>query len=514
MAQTIEDAQFTVESRETARKVAANVQVSWKKAIDDSITFFTIGVSSIGGDDVIAGSQGTPSEWNQYIYEDETDNLLSIDYERGLNIPLGGLRKGLFNVVLDNTSDRYLPDYMGGSSALFTAQLPRRPVIINAGFNYNGIDNLLPQFVGISTEKPSINRRNKTTTIKGSDFLEFLQGRYLDETAMFTGKRSDEVISDALTTLGYSTSQYDLDTGINIIDFGIFKKGTTYASMFDKLAKAEYAHMYQDEEGVIRFENRMHWNSSPHTDIERTIFTADVFDAMSISDDHLINVVEVTAHPRVKESEEYLFVLQVPVLLEVGDNEFFVDYEDPVLEVEGQTFSANSNEFGTGADRTDDVTIKSQSDFAETTKYVLENNNAGLVWLTDFSVTGRPAKIKEEIYVRKQDDSSVTAFEEQSLKVENDFIQSQSWAESYAQMLLDDFAEPENLQQLRIRAMPELQLGDQISWQGKYWRIWDIATTIDPAVGFVQDIKLLKRTIVSYFQIGVSTIGSSDQIAP
>ncbi len=81
-------------------------------------------------------------------------------------------------------------------------------------------------------------------------------------------------------------------------------------------------------------------------------------------------------------------------------------------------------------------------------------------------------------------------------------------------MMLQDFSSPENLTELTIRAMPELQLGDLISWQGRYWRVWDIKTQIDPSVGFVQDLKLLQRTVVSYFRIGISTIGSGDQISP
>jgi hypothetical protein len=81
-------------------------------------------------------------------------------------------------------------------------------------------------------------------------------------------------------------------------------------------------------------------------------------------------------------------------------------------------------------------------------------------------------------------------------------------------MILNDFASPENLQKIVIKAIPELQMGDLISWQGRYWRIYDIKTTLDPSAGFIQELMLLQRTITTYFRIGISTIGGSDQIAP
>jgi hypothetical protein len=72
-----------------------------------------------------------------------------MSYERALNYPIGGMVKALADIELDNTSGRFTPRFAGGSSSIFTAVgLPRRPFIINAGFNYNGINNLIPQFVG------------------------------------------------------------------------------------------------------------------------------------------------------------------------------------------------------------------------------------------------------------------------------------------------------------------------------------------------------------------------------
>lgn len=81
-------------------------------------------------------------------------------------------------------------------------------------------------------------------------------------------------------------------------------------------------------------------------------------------------------------------------------------------------------------------------------------------------------------------------------------------------MILNDYAEPENIQDITIMAIPGLRVGDLISWQGIYWRVFNKRSRLEPSIGFVQELKLLKRTITSYFRIGISTIGGVDLIAP
>ena len=49
---------FTAEERDLTRKPVAGLNVAWKKVFKSSITLFTIGVSTIGGTDVIASSGG------------------------------------------------------------------------------------------------------------------------------------------------------------------------------------------------------------------------------------------------------------------------------------------------------------------------------------------------------------------------------------------------------------------------------------------------------------------------
>jgi hypothetical protein len=199
-----------------------------------------------------------------------------------------------------------------------------------------------------------------------------------------------------------------------------------------------------------------------------------------------------------------------------------VNFDDPVLSMTTPTSSgqtsflvANAASDGSGLDLTGSVVVGKVTRFAQSAKINFINSSSSIAYLTNMVITGRVARSVSQIYTRATAGHSITVYNEQVLTIsDNPFIQNQYWAESFAQMILQDFSTPEKIQKITIKAFPELQLGDLISWQGRYWRIFDIKSTLDPNQGFIQELTLLQRTVASYFRIGVSTIGGTDQIAP
>lgn len=515
MAQSV-DAVFTAEERDSIRSIAHNLQISWKKESTLGNRTFTIGVSTIGGNDVIGVNPGSVGSPSNYRYFDETDYVNSLGWERSYNMPVGGLVKALSEAKLNNTSRRFTPRFMGGDSELFTSILPSRPMIINAGFDIQGVPITVPQFSGYVSKQPQVNTRAGEVAISGEDYVGFFEDKYLDQEVMFTSQSTDQVLETILSgTLGMSTAQYDLDTGINIIPFGLFESGTRVRDIFSQLVQAENGHFYQDEMGVFKFENRQHWDNSPYTQVQRVITTAQVLNSEVPSESHLINVVEVKGRVYQKQPTQIVFSLSSPVLLPPGDKSVFFDLNDPMLEIEDpEFFSVNSLENGEGDDYTGSVSVKNTSKFSKAIKITFTNSTTLNLFLTDLSLYGRPAKVISNVYYRGKDDSSVTAYQEHPYNIDNIYIQNQTWAESLAQMILNDFSNIENIQKITIRAIPELQLGDLISWQGRYWRVFEIKAVLNSSVGFTQQLTLLQRTIVSYFRIGISTIGGSDKIAP
>ncbi len=521
--QTVSSA-FTAEEKDTVRKIVQNFQVSWKKQSLLGNRTFTIGTSSIGGNDVIGVNPGAIGSPGNYKYFDESQYVMSLGWERGFNMPTGGLSMALAEASIDNTSGRFLPRHMGGNSELFTAVQKGKPMIINAGFNYSGIDNMIPQFAGIISEQPTLSVRQKTMNLKMEDYIHYFQNKRLETALMFTGQRSDQVIETLLVQSGMSTAQYDLDYGINIIPFGMFPVGTKFSQAINDLVEAENGHFYQDESGIFKFENRQHWTEAPYTNVQKVITTAMVLDANMTDASHIINTVEINSEEYRKQPEQIVYRQNPFDVITVPANDsidIFVNFTDPTLSMTTPTSSFTTSYFqawtssdATGTDISSSISVTKVAKFAESAKLTFTNTSSSIGYITTLIITGRVARSVSSIYTHSSIGSSITAYEEQVLSVNNQFIQDQSWADTYAAMLLQDYAEPENLQKITIKAIPELQLGDLVSWQGRYWRVYDIKSTVDPSVGFIQELLLLQRTPATYFRIGISTIGGSDKIAP
>lgn len=521
-------AAFTAEEIDNVRRVVANLLVSWHKDSLLNNISFQIGTSLIGGNDVIGANPGAIGSPGNFRYFDESQYVTQLSWERGLQIPRGGFSVALAEATLDNTSRRFLPDYMGGSSELFTSILPRRPALISAGFNYGGIDNLIPQFAGIFNKNPQVDMRNREVSLNAADFNDFFANRDVDQTAIYTGVTTDVIMENVLLDQGMSTSQYDLDPGITQIPFAIVEKGMKLDNLFNKLAQAEYGHFFVSEEGRHLFRNRQWGDNDTY---QRVIYTSQVINQEAPTEDHIINVVEIKSDIRQKAINQKLWDLASPVVVPAnGTVEIFADFTDdngalPVLAVTAPAYAAggattsayatNVVEDNSGATNNSAISLKSYYQFATAYKMVFENSSSINTFITALALFGRPAKKISDLYIRKERQASTTSYEERPLLIDdNPFIQDQIWAESLAELLLEDFSDIDNIQRLTIRALPSLSLWDLVSWQGRSYRVFDIKTRLDPGSGFVQDVSLLQRTIRQFFRIGISLVGSTDQIAP
>lgn len=517
-------AAFTATEKAPFRQIADSLLVSWHNQSIIGNRTFTIGVSLIGGVDVIGQNVGAVGSPSNYKYFDESIYILQMDWERGYNMPQGGLTSAMANAHIDNTSRRFTPRYMGGNSEISTAIQPSKPAMISAGFNFGGIDQTIPQFAGLISEQPLVYTKARQMTLKMQDYMYYFQNKKLDTAVVFTGQRTDQVMTTLATQLGMSTSQYRFDTGINVIPFGAFDVGIQFATAFGELAEAENGHIYYDETGRLIFENRQHWSSAPYTNVQKVITTAMVIDSQAPDQTHLVNAVEINSNIYTKQPEQVIFRLNLFDALLVPANSsatLFVNFNDPALSMTTPTnggtnsyFMATTNSDGTGTDLTSNISVANVTRFAQSAKISFRNSGSADAYVSTLVITGRAAHSVAPIFTRATIGHSITAYQEQLLTINNRFIQNQSWAESYANMILQDFAYPENLQKITTRAIPELQLGDLISWQGRYWRIFDIKTTLDPQIGFTQELTMLQRTLTTYFRIGISTIGGSDRIAP
>lgn len=256
---------FKLKAKSKNRPVRAGAGISWLKTYAGA-DWFSIGISTIGGNDVIKGTGSVVSEADNYAYYDESDYLMSLEYDRWFEEPVFSISRGLCDIILDNNDDRFTP---GVDATIGDYIKPRRPLRAYAGFKIAGVD-IMPQiFVGTIVEFPKVDNQAKTATIHAIDFTEVLWNMTVEQNALFENKRTDELIEELLTTnVGLSIGQYLLDTGTVTIPFAFFEKGQKIGDIISKLCEAEQATFYVDEHGIFHFEIRTHWNNLPHTNMK------------------------------------------------------------------------------------------------------------------------------------------------------------------------------------------------------------------------------------------------------
>ena len=504
---------------------------SFLKQFDNNIDFFTIGTSTIGGTDIIKGVGDVVQEWDKYDYEDFSNRVKSIEWVREADPPLGAVTLAMADITLDNHDDLFTPT---NASGRYYGHLGNgRPVRLYIGFKDT---EKIQVFVGITEGMPVIDEKAKTVRFHCIDFLRKLQETELNETVILTDSRTDQGISTVLQAAGLVTSQFNLDTGSVVIPFIYFPKGTKVGTAIRELTEAELGATYMDENGIIRFENRTNWNSKSQS---YQFTPRNTLDISTPDASRVINLVEVFSNTRAVEVLQPVFTNGDNALKFTDDTtvigagetkEAFVNFKDdegdlpvtnitdPVASVRNDSgYTANTVADGSGEDVSASVSISAISKFSTAMKMSFTNNSSKTAIITRLEIWGEPARIQQKIYVLEKDTASITEYEEQPVKIENDYIQDEAAATSIAKLILADRAELDDERTLVAKGVPQLQVGDFVRYVDRTgnntYYVKRISGILSPD-GLKQTIVITKRTINQYFRIGISTIGGSDPIAP
>lgn len=231
----------------------------------------------------------------------------------------------------------------------------------------------------------------------------------------------------------------------------------TFSEAAKKLMEAELGNLYMNETGKIIFRSRLKTSPDPTEQ-----FTEDNIIDYKLSDDsNIYNVVEISANVRVVQTEQTVYTLSsaLPVIAS-GNTEIFFNFDDPVTDVTSITLVANTEEDGSGVNIGSDISVDSTELFNTSIKVVFDNANTSSGYITALTILGTPAKIARTVYLRMVDQDSVDQYEEQILKIENDFIQSDSAAESVAVSALEYYKDYGNTIEMTVKGDFARQLGD------------------------------------------------------
>jgi len=519
MQQLASSIQTAFDSMATAdgRLLKHQLLVAWLRSVGAS-SFGIVGTSTVNNA-LVKGEVGIVTPVDTFEFFDETDKVISLEYERGVHEPLGGSSYSLMNITLDNTDLRFTPNI---NSTIGTALVANRPVKMAIGFYVKGVNKVLNVFKGL-TEHVRENKQGRFVEVSGYDYISYLDKLEMD-TAIYLDKRSDEIIEDILIEAGFGSSQYELDQGLNTIGYAWFKKTQTAGERIRMICEAEEAHFYQDENGVIRFENRRHYSQSPHNTIVWTINDDDTLEWHEDRSTPIINRCIVHGIPREAGDTTEIWKSGIVDSLEKGETKtIWAQFENPVISYETLTantdYVANSEFDGSGDDETSNISINF-SGFTETAKLEITNNSGSKVYLTKLRIRGQPAVVKSEVLQIYEDADSINKYDEKVLEIENDFIDSDTFAYYLARTIIRKYRNPLKRVRVRVRGIPHLQLKDKVKVydrdQGTYknYRVMKIAGYMGMGT-FEQMLTLREITDYeadSWAIVGTTEVGSDKEV--
>lgn len=481
------------------RMPAWRVMVAWTRVSDVS-NYAMVGTSTVGGTDIVGGEQSADiNNADTFLYFDETAKAIRIEYERTLIEPLGGTSIAMADLLLDNTDGRFSPDV---SATIGTALRPNRPIKLFIGFQVQGQEKLIPIIEGLTLAHPQEDKMRRTVKLQAYDYLRWLNEKP-QETTIYTNQRSDEIIEDILSRAGVGSSNYSLDQGLNTVGFAWFEKGQTAGDRIRALCEAEEAIFFQDEEGILHFQNRDKYSESPYNSVVWTINPDDIIDWMQDSTPAIINRMIVKAKPRTVKGEQEIWRDGVEEEIEAGQSlEIWAKFENPVSSITNPADNTDMTAFtatgGGGADITSDIDITVTS-FTKDAKLVITNNNASKAYINFLRLRGTPATIDYAIEKVFQDSNSISDYNENQKTLENDFIDSETFAENIAQDVVRRHRDPKERIRLTVRGIPQLQLRDQIRVKDpdtdtyKNYRLMKIQGVLEGG-GFTQKLYLRRIT--------------------
>lgn len=512
--------QFNQLANGDIRPLSWGAYISFDKAFDPDITWFTLNESVLNGNDVLGVAEDNPLlPWSQYEYQNYSERLVYMSVERSLEFPYSVV-SAIADFQLNNYDKYFTPN---SSSPISSYILPKRPVRLLQGF----ANTTLPQFVGLTEGMPEISRTDGTVTFTAIDFLTWIYDMPIRNTIAMQNVRTNEVLANIFQQFGLTPDQYDLAQGRNVIPFLFFERDQhTAGDIIRPLMQAEMGMLWLDEQGVIRFRPRLEQPNDPVYYFDHD----SIIELDTSEDDEIINHVIINTD--VREVQEYQTVYSktdtdtaLHVVPAGGTYTLPAQLSDPCLIIEEPTAGENSSvswftaALPDGTPVNSGVSVTATELKTNTFDITFSNSNGYAVNINQLFLWGQPAKqisLEPEVY-EAYDDESVAKYEEKILTIDNSFIQSVSQADSLALTLLDEYAEYNDIIKIEVKGNSALQLRDIIGvdyeeYSGEY-RIIGIVNKIQNAK-FTQILKCRKYTPRHWFTLNQSILNGADVLAP
>lgn len=502
------------------RPLSWGLMISFSKAFDEDVTFFTLDQSTLNGADILAPTEDNPLQaWDFYDYSDYTERVVYMAWERELDFPYS-----IVSAIADfqvNNYDKYFTPR--STSPISNDNIPKRPVRLLAGF----ANTTLPQFVGLTQGMPEVDEDSRIATFTALDFLTQIYDLPIRNTIAMANVTTDVVLSNIFQQFGLAPNQYDLAVGRNKIPFLFFEKTQfTAGEVIRKLMQAEMGMLWLDELGIIRFRPRLEQPS-----VASYLFDDENIVSISTSgDDEIINKVTITTD--VREVQEFQVVYSkdasnttLNVVPPMSTYVFQAELKDPCLSIETPQFgelvdvSWFTAENAVGVPVVSNVNVTMVELKTNSYEVTIANTNPFSININQMELWGEPAKqiSVEPVIYENLDTESVGKYEVKSLEIDNNFIQSIDQARSLALTILDGYSEYADIVEVEVKGNPAIQLSDIVEvdylhYSANY-RVIGIKNKLQDQK-FTQILRLRKYDPRHWFTLDQSMLDSTDVLAP
>lgn len=523
---------FTAASEASVNDVNYDVMVGWLKNYNDTATFFELDVSTLDGPDFLKGPGDDVTFFDRYEYESEKDNVISWDVSRKTSLFPYGLFMASANIVLDNTSKRYLP---GFDPTIGNYIKPRRPLRIYAGFD----SEVVQQFGGFS-DIPKNTLGARQTTLNAVDVMDYFETAETD-IKYFEGEYWHDIVEALLLEQGFTADQFNLEPSTQPRIGYMPTSGMTLAEIFRKGCEAEQGTMFCDELGIIQLWNRFHYQYSG-TPVKSLSYD-NVVDVDYV-DTPIINYVKVLALPRSVAALQKVWQSSSTTEVPAGESvvvsiQFKDDYGNlPITAAHSPVFisdqdddhksyyNCNTQSNGTGDVNDSAITMSDFSLLGDVAFVEFTNSDSVTMYITDLQIYGEPAKVVSEIVEEYRNQQSIDDYginpgnQGKVIEITNDWIQNRGTAYAIAFTMVEEYKEGN--QQLLVKpfADPSIMYGDPIEMtvdevDEDPRSCIVVGTRLKSTLKdlMYQELTLDQRNLYNYFMLDVSELDGTDVLA-
>lgn len=497
--------------------------MSFDKEFDDSIEYFILDYSLLGGADILKPVDDNPIQyWDYYSYTSYRDRLNSLAWSSSLDFP-HSLQASRADIILNNYDNYFTPNT---NSPIASYILPGRPTKILAGY---GEEAMVQQFVGVTKDKPVLDPNTKTASFRAAGFMSEIASLRLAHTVSLANVRTDEALATIFEQFGISSNSYVLDRGRNIIPFLFLENDNTVGEALYKIMEAEGGKLYIDEQGVIRFVQRLGTPSDPVFGFNQSNVAA----AKHSDETQIINRVVVTSNIREVQDFQPIFfgsgtngnaTITTKLLIPAGESaQYEISLEDPLADYNLPTlgrlelnswFTAQTK---TGTNVTSNLSITDSSLTTEKLVLIFTNIDTQDLYLDSLVVWGEPAKVIDTIIYEAYDQASIDQHGEYLYETTNDLFGNEGNCESFAYTILDAYSTPGTIIDMTIKGDYAIQLGDIVSvdlldTEGIF-QVINISTIVS-GNGVEETIRVKRYNPRQWFMLDISSLDAGDIIAP